>query len=199
MWKKLIIILSILISFQSCKKEDGKWNLKRSNHLDCFSENFQNNSFLIENATIINPNNNTPDPSGWHPTCGSIDLKCKINKINDGLKYYVGICWDGSINPVIDNNATYIGSDRKALDGAQYIDNNEIYFQMNCKFIGGGKKFSKRESAFGSSGSYNSYLLTNTIYYLRYFIYIETPASKKKDIQSSIIVKYSDNFKITIP
>jgi hypothetical protein len=192
MLKKTSLILLLGIFLSSC--------VKRDNDLDCLSENFENNSFLIESATVINPDT-IPNPGSYPYTSrGSVDLKLKIKKINNGLEYYIGICWDTSINPAIDNNATYIGSDTKALDGEQYIDNNEVYFQMNCKFIGGGKRFSARESAFGSSGSYNySYLKPNTIYYFRYFIYISRYDGSATDVGCNPITKYSDNFKIIIP
>ncbi len=181
MLKKTSIILLLGIFLSSC--------VKRDNDLDCYSENFENNSFLIESATITNPNNNTPtpyDPSGWYPLCGSVDLKLKIKKINSGLERYIGICWATSINPTIEG---YYGDGGGATPiGMEYIDNKDVCFQINCKFIGGGLvPFS---GGFTGTSYQNSYLHTNTTYYFRYFIYISG---------CNPITKYSDNFKIIIP
>ena len=191
MLKKTSITLLLGIFLSSC--------VKRDNDLDCYSENFENNSFLIESATITNPNNNTPnpyDPSGLYPLCGSVDLKLKINKINSGLEYNIGICWDTSINPTI--GSYYVETGGTTPIGMEYIDNKDVCFQINSKFIGGGLvPFSNYQ---------NSYLHTNTTYYFRYFIYISGYKNQNNSFTKSWhsdpcnpITKYSDNFKIIIP
>lgn len=206
--KKISLILIVFMTIiLGCNKEDFNLNLKKDNFLDVYSYNFSDRAFLFEKALILNPNNNTPDPSGWDPTVGSVDLNFAVNNINSGLTCYYGICWGTEINPNINGNAAFGVKDTHAGSATSWFDMDEsdLRFELNKKFIGGGKKFSMRESSYGASGSYNSYLKTNTIYHFRYFIYIETEPSKVSYIgwnryyEGSVVVKYSENFSIFIP
>jgi len=189
MLKKTSIILLLGIFLSSC--------VKRDNDLDCLSENFENNSFLIESATVINPDT-IPNPGSYPYTSrGSVDLKLKINKINSGLEYNIGICWDTSINPVISgNNYETAGPNESSLGKSggfitgviDWSDDKDVCFEINCKF-----------SPWSPQYQWYQYILKpNTTYYFRYFIYIPNQIAIQCKF-SDPITKYSDNFKIIIP
>ena len=204
MLKKTSIILLLGIFLSSC--------VKRDNDLDCLSKNFENNSFLIESATVINPDT-IPNPGSYPYTSrGSVDLKLKINKINSGLEYNIGLCWDTSINPVISgNNYETAGPNESGLGKSggfitglitgveDWSDDKDVCFEINCKFSPWSPQYPW----------YQYYLKPNTTYYFRYFIYIPNQiairgsyGSKTPDTEckfSDPITKYSDNFKIIIP
>ena len=196
MKKHSFLPIVFMIIIMGCNKDDLVWNLKHDNDFDVNSYNFSDNAFQFEKTFITNPNNNIPDPSGWHPTVGSIDLNLAVNKINSGLTYYIGICWDTETNPNINGNAAFGVVDKYGNATWSDMDDRDIRFELNETFIGGGKKFSMRESAYGASGSYNPYLQTNTTYHFRYFVYIETDPSM---YSGPVITKYSEDFSIHIP
>jgi hypothetical protein len=209
---KSIFYLAFIILISSCQKEDGFWNLKRANDLDPYSKNFPNNAFMIENATITNPRREkTPD--GWQSDCGSVELNLKINKINDGLVWYVGICWDTIINPSLkygtENNATVFKVDRtnylSDVSGTMNKIGNEITYTINGKYYGLGLNAYLTETGLWDDGSGRFYLSINKVYHFRYFIYIKSyseyyTSGFGKQIRDVINnVKYSSDFKIIIP
>ena len=211
---KIIFCIAFISFLHSCKKDDGFWNRRRNNNLDSFSENFPNNAFIIENATITNPKRDTT-PDGWKSDCGSVELNLKLNKINEGLEWYAGICWDTIINPSLKNygtknNATVFKEAApnfylSDVSAAMNKSGNEITYKINGKYYGLGLNGYLTETGLRYDGPGRVYLSINKVYHFRYFIYIKsyselyTSGSGKQISDVINNVKYSSDFKITIP